>query len=163
MEIKKKMQDAINTQINKEFYSAYLYLSMASYFDNMNLKGFSHWMKKQAHEELTHGMKFYEHVTDRGGVVVLKPIAQPPVSWKSPEAAFEEVLAHERKVTESINQLYALSKSSSDTAAEVALHWFITEQIEEEAHTSEILAKIKALAKSPSGLHIIDKELKKRE
>ena len=97
--LNQKVQDAINDQINAELYSAYLYYSMAAYFESISLKGFSHWMRVQALEEMTHVQKFFSFVHDRGGKVLMKPIEAPPSEWASPLAAFEATYAHEVQVT----------------------------------------------------------------
>ena len=117
--ISKTMQDAINEQINKELYSSYLYLSMAAFFEEKNLPGFDSWLRIQAEEENEHGMKFYDHLLERGGGVVLGAIAAPPKEWKSDLEAFKEVQAHEAKVTASINDLYELALKEKDYPAQV--------------------------------------------
>ena len=129
--LSKAMQDAINEQIKNELYSAYLYLSMAAYSEANNLSGFAHWMRAQSQEEVEHAMKFFEFVNERGGRVVLHAIDQPPVDFESPVKIFEETLNHERKVTAMINSLYELALEEKDYAAQVMLHWFIDEQVEE--------------------------------
>jgi ferritin len=112
--ISKAMQDAVNEQINKELYSSYLYLSMAAYFENKNLPGFAKWLHVQTDEERGHGMKFYQHLVDRGGRVMLQAIAAPATEWKSYLDVFKEVQAHEAKVTASINSLYELALKEKD-------------------------------------------------
>ena len=121
MNMDKKLRDAVNEQIKNELYSAYMYLSMAAYFDGANLEGFAHWMKVQAKEEYGHAMKLYEHLIDRGEKVLLKAIDQPPVDFSSPLDAFEKTLAHEKKVTKMIDALYALSGKLNDNAALIML------------------------------------------
>ena len=126
--ISSKVEKAFNDQINAELYSAYLYLSMAAYFDSENLAGMAQWMKVQAKEEVEHAMKFYAHINDRGGTVVMKAIDGPKTKWASPLAVFEEGYKHEQKVTGLINKLVALAQSEKDTASSVFLQWFVTEQ-----------------------------------
>lgn len=162
MEIKKKMQDAINRQINRELYSAYLYLSMSAYFESLNLKGFAHWMRKQAEEETKHAMKFFGYVVERGGRVTVAAIEAPPSSWKNPQNAFEDVYAHEMKVTELINDLVGLAESENDRATEVELSWFIKEQVEEEDSANEILQKLRMVGENKPALLMLDAELGKR-
>ncbi|OGO21779.1 MAG: ferritin, partial [Chloroflexi bacterium RBG_16_51_16] len=128
--ISKSVQDAMNAQINKEWYSSLLYLSMAAYFENKNLPGFSHWMRLQADEEREHAMKFYEHLIERGGRVLLNAIEAPITDWQSSLEVFKEAQAHEAKVTASINALYELAQKEKDYPAQVLLQWFITEQVE---------------------------------
>ncbi|MBN1834244.1 MAG: ferritin [Spirochaetales bacterium] len=161
--ISKKMQDAINEQINKEMYSSYLYLSMAAQAEDWNLKGFANWLEKQADEESEHAEKLYEHLVDRSGRVLLKAIDGPPTEWKSPLAMFEEVYAHEQKVTAMIHNLVALSRSENDYASEVMLHWFVSEQVEEEANSSEIVERLKRIKDSSNGLMMLDRSLGERE
>ncbi len=161
--IGKKMQDALNEQINAELYSAYLYQAMAANFQAANLKGFAHWMDAQAKEEQNHARKIYEFLVERGGRVELKAIAAPPVEWKSPLAVFEESYAHEQKVTGLIHKLVDLGRAEKDHAAEVFLAWFVTEQVEEEANANEIVEKLKMLKDHPQGLLMLDAQLGARE
>ncbi len=121
--IHKKMEKAINDQINSELYSAYLYFSMAAYFDSINLKGYSSWMRVQTMEEQTHIKKFYDYLSSRGGRVLLSKIAAPPSEWNSPLAAFEHVLEHEQMVTGRINDLVDLSVKLKDHATNSFLKW----------------------------------------
>ncbi|MFH1359756.1 MAG: ferritin [Candidatus Omnitrophota bacterium] len=158
----KKLEQAINEQIQKELYSAYLYLSMAAYLDAESLDGSAKWMKVQAKEEVAHGMKLYEFLNDRGHRVVLGAIDKPPADFSSVQEIFEETLKHEKKVTVSIHNLYALAEKVDDTAAKVFLHWFIEEQVEEEKNASDILGKLKYIGKQSSGILMLDKALGKR-
>jgi ferritin len=160
--IGKKMLDALNEQINAELYSAYLYQAMAADFEARNLRGFAHWMELQAKEEQGHAKKMYGFLVDRGGRVVLKAIAAPPAEWKSALAVFEEVYAHEQKVTGLIYKLVELARSENDHAAEVFLAWFVTEQVEEEAHASEISEKLKLVKDQAQGLLMMDSLLGQR-
>lgn len=161
--IGKKMLESFNEQINAELYSAYLYQAMAADFEAKNLKGFAHWMEVQAKEEQGHAKKMYDFLNDRGGRVVLKAIAAPPVEWKSPLAVFEEVYAHEQKVTGLIHKLVDTARAESDHASEVFLAWFVTEQVEEEAHANEILERLKLMKDHAQGLYMLDAHLGKRE
>lgn len=163
MVIKDKVVKAINKQINAELYSSYLYLAMAAYFVAANLKGFAQWMKVQSREENAHAMKFFEYVLERGGEVVLAKIDEPPAEWKSALGAFEDVYAHELKVTSLINDLLKTAKAEDDTATESLLKWYIDEQVEEEANAVEVLAKLKAIKEAPAGLYMLDKELGERK
>jgi ferritin len=163
MKIKPAVEKAINEQINAELYSAYLYLSMASYFEGQNLKGFAHWMQAQTKEEVNHAMKMYGFVFERGGKVALKGIEQPPSSWKSPLNVFENVYEHEQKVTELINKLVEAARSENDVATENFLMWFIDEQVEEEAHSFQAVEKLKMAGDSRQALYILDREMGARE
>jgi ferritin len=141
--LSKTLQAGFNDQIHKEFYSSYLYLAMAAHFESVNLPGFASWMKKQADEERSHGMKLWEHVFDRGGKVELKAIEQPPTTFGKPLEVFQQVLEHEQTVTASINALYSLAIKEGDAAAQIHLQWFVTEQVEEEKNVSDVVEQLK--------------------
>lgn len=160
--ISTKMQDAINKQIQAEFASAFLYLSMAAYCESKNLKGFAHWLKVQNQEETGHAMKLYEYLLGRGGNVALKAIDAPPAEFGSPAEVFAKVLAHEQQITALINGLYETAQAEKDYATQVFLQWFINEQVEEEASATSILEKLKLLPDKSGALLYIDKELGKR-
>lgn len=157
-----KVEEGINEQINAELYSAYLYYSMAQYFDALSLKGFSHWLRVQALEEMTHVQRFSSYLNDRRGRVVLRPIEPPPSEWESPLAVFEEVYAHEVRVTALINKLMDLVLARSDHASSNFLQWFVKEQVEEEASADEVVQKLKLVDKSEGGLFLLDQEMDKR-
>ena len=160
--LKKKMQKALNEQINAEMYSAYLYLSMESYFQSISLGGFAAWMRGQVQEELMHAMKFYDFVNERGGRVTLESINKPESSWKSPLVAFEHILKHEQLVTSLINDLVELAIGEKDHATNIFLQWFVTEQVEEEASVGEVVDKLKLIQDNSSGLFLLDAEMGKR-
>jgi ferritin len=159
----KKVQDAMNDQIQRELESAYIYLSMAAYFDGLNLPGFAHWMKVQFQEEQAHAFKFYDFVYDRGGQVKLQPIGQPPVEFQSPLDAFEKALAHEEKITGHINDLYALSIEEKDFASQPLLQWFVEEQVEEEKNAGDIVDTLQRIGDNYHALLMIDRELGQRQ
>ncbi len=160
--IKREMEKAINGQINAELYSSYLYLSMAAYFESVNLKGFSSWMRVQAMEEQTHAKRFYDFLTARGGRVIFSGIKAPPAEWETPLAAFETVLEHERLVTGLINKLVDLSLKLKDHATNSFLQWFVNEQVEEESSADGVIQSLKLNENNPAGLFMIDKELAQR-
>jgi ferritin len=160
--INSKIQDAINNQINAEAYSAYLYYSMAAYCESIGLKGFAHWMRVQALEELTHTQKLNGFLNERGGRVVLLAIEAPPTEWPSPLALFEEVHKHEQHVTALINKLMDLALAESDHATVSFLNWFVDEQVEEEATADEVVQQLKLVEKTAGGLFLLDQELNKR-
>jgi len=160
--ISDKIQDAFNKQIVAELYSSYLYLSMSAYFESINLKGFAHWMRIQAQEELVHAMKFYMFVNDRGGSVMLGAIDAPPTSWGSPLAAFQDAYAHEQKVTGLINSLVDLAIVEKDHASNAFLQWFVTEQVEEESSADEVIKKIQLAGEQGGGMFMLDSELATR-
>ena len=155
----KKIEKALNDQINKELYSAYLYQSMATYLEDLNMKGFAKWMDVQAQEEVKHARKIYEYIFSRGGKVILAGIENPKTKWKNAEEIFSDALEHEQFVTKSINSIYELAKKESDYPTEIFLQWFITEQVEEEETASEILEKIKMFGNDKSAMYFLDKEL----
>lgn len=161
--IGKAMQAAMNEQINKEFFSSYLYLSMAAYFEDKNLTGFAHWMRRQADEEREHAMKFYNFILDAGGQVQLKAIEAPETEWKSNLEVAEQVAAHEAKVTASINDLYELALKEKDYAAQVMLQWFISEQVEEEKNANELVAKLRLIEERGTAVLMLDHRLAKRK
>lgn len=156
------MQDAINEQIKNELYSAYLYLAMSAYCAANSLPGFAHWLRVQSDEEVAHAMKFFDFVNERGGRVVLHAIDQPPVEFESPREIFEETLAHERKVTAMIHSLYELALEEKDYPAQIMLHWFIDEQVEEESSAAQILDTLSMIGDKGQALVMLDKELGKR-
>jgi ferritin len=160
--ISKKMEEALNGQINAELYSAYLYLSMEAYFGCENLPGFANWMRVQTQEELMHAMKIYDFVQERGGRVVLGAIEQPPAKWDSPLSVFEAVYKHEQKVTGLINDLVNLAVEEKDHATNSFLQWFVTEQVEEEDNASTVLSQLKLIKDSPQALFMMDKEMGQR-
>ena len=157
--LSENMQEALNTQINKELYSAYLYLSMAAYCESINLKGFASWMIVQVQEEVSHARKLFDFVNERGGRVTLQPIDRPPTEWESPLAVFEHVYEHEQLVTSLINGLVKLARQEDDYATEAALQWFVTEQVEEEASANEVVEKLKLAGDRGGGLFMLDQEL----
>jgi ferritin len=161
--LSKKMQDSLNEQIQKEFYSSYLYLSMAAYFEAESLGGFAQWMRVQSQEEWGHGLKLFDHVNDRGGRVDLRAIEKPALEWKSPLAAFEQALEHEKFVTASIHKLYEAAVQENDHAAQVELQWFVTEQVEEEKNAADIVDQLKRVGSSGSALLMLDRQLGKRD
>jgi len=160
--ISKKMEEALNEQVNAELYSAYLYLSMESYFKSLNLSGFANWMRVQTQEEVAHAMKIYDFVNERGGRVILEAIKGPPARWDSPLAVFEAVYAHEQKVTELINDLMNLAIKEKDHATNSFLQWFVNEQVEEESSADEIVQQLKMMEKAPGGMFMLDRELGQR-
>jgi len=157
-----KLSQAMNVQVNHELYSGYLYLSMAAYLNGESLPGFAHWMRAQAAEEQEHALKFYRYIYERGGTVTLAPIAGPPTEFASPLAVFEQTLAHERKVTGLINDLYALAVEGKDYASQVFLQWFISEQVEEEANATQIIDTLKRVGEKGQALVMLDRELGRR-
>jgi ferritin len=157
-----KMQEALNDQLNWEIYSSYLYLAMQAYFQSKSLTGFANWMQVQTQEELTHAMKFYGFISERGGRINLKLIEAPPGEWESPLAVFEAGYQHEQLVTGLINKLVDLSLAESDHATNTFLQWFVSEQVEEEDNASTVIERIKLVGEAPGGLFLLDQELGQR-
>jgi len=157
------MEEALNRQVNREFYSAYLYLAMSAYFESTSLKGFARWMRAQAKEERVHGEKIYEYILSRGGRITLGEIEAPKAKWTSAGKVFEEVYAHEQKVTGMIHNLVDLAIREKDHATFEMLQWFVKEQVEEEASAADVLAQIKMLGDVVGHLFWLDHEMGKRE
>jgi len=160
--MKARMNEALNRQINEEAFSSYLYLSMSAWFESQNLKGFANWMKVQAQEEAVHAKIFFNHIVERGGRVKLEAIASPKTEWASPLEAFKDTLEHEKHITACIHGLMDLAVEEKDHAAAIALQWFVSEQVEEEANAEELLAKLEMIGDSKNGLYMLDKELAAR-
>ena len=160
--ISQKIQDALNAQINKEQYSAQLYLAMSAYCEAKSFKGFGHWLRLQAQEETGHAVRLIAFLSDRGGKLELKAIQAPPAEFGTMTELFEKVLSHEQLITSSIHALFELSRSEKDHASEIALQWYVTEQVEEEANAGEILNKLKAVGEQGGGVWYLDSKLGKR-
>lgn len=156
--------EAINEQIKWELYSAYLYLSMSSWFESIGLKGFANWERIQAMEERDHAMKFYAYVLSRGGRVILQSIDAPPSEWESPLAAYEFQLSHEKTVTARIENLMNIAIEEKDHASASMLQWFINEQVEEEENAKSIVDQLKMVSgETGKGLlYMLDKDLAAR-
>jgi len=157
-----KVFAAINDQINSEFQSSYTYLAMASFCDRQKFYGASKWLRLQSEEERQHGLKLFDFVLARDGVVELKAIAQPSASFESLAAVFEQALAHEQAVTGQINGLYELCFAEKAFAEMTELHWFLTEQVEEEKTAREIVAKFRMVKGDPAAILDMDRELGSR-
>ena len=160
--ISKKMQESLNDQLNKEIYSAYLYLSMSAYATSLGLKGFANWFSIQTKEEMIHSEKIYNYVNEQGGRVLLEAIDKPTQEFFSPIDLFKKTLEHEKKVTARINKLVDLAKKESDHATAAFLQWFVTEQVEEEASPNEILQRLDIAGKDKSAILLVDGELAAR-
>lgn len=160
--LKDKVRDAINTQINREIYSAYLYLSMSAFFSDINMPGFAGWMKVQVQEELSHADKMYNFVIERGGRVTLGAVEAPPTEWSSPLNTFEATLEHEQAVTGMINALVDIASAEKDHATGNFLQWFVDEQVEEEASADAVIQQLKLAGDAPGALFMLDRELGQR-
>jgi ferritin len=161
--LSKKVEDALNKQINAEFWSGYLYLSMSAHFAKEGKSGFANWFKVQALEEQDHAMKFFEYIVSRGGEVKIMPIKEVPHTWESPIAAFKAALQHEKQVTAMINDLMTLSTDEKDYATISMLQWFVDEQVEEEETAQEYIDSLEMIKDNGFGIYTLDKELKSRQ
>ncbi|MBN1806772.1 MAG: ferritin [Sedimentisphaerales bacterium] len=160
--ISKSMEEAVNEQVNAELYSAYLYLSMESYFKSRNLNGFANWMRVQAQEEVWHAMKIYDFINERGGRAILKAIKEPQTEWDSVLAVFYAAYEHEQKVTGLINNLVDLAINEKDHATNSFLQWFVNEQVEEESSADAIVQQLKMMETAPGGMFMLNRELGQR-
>ena len=160
--LSQKLTDALNAQVNAEFWSAYLYLSMSLDASAKGHKGVANWFQVQFQEEQAHARILMNHMLARGAAVKLAPIAEVPTSWESPLAMFAETLVHERKVTSMIENLCAVAAEEKDFAVSNMLVWFVNEQVEEEETAAAILTKFRKLGETPISLSMIDKELAAR-
>jgi len=160
--LSKKMEAAINDQMNFEVYSGYIYLAMGAYMDSLDLAGFAKWMKIQWEEELFHAKKMYDFVLERGGRPTYAPVPEPPKDWKSVKAAFEHALEHEKIVTGRINDLMTLAIKEKDYATRSFLNWFIDEQVEEESNVDGIIKQLNMIKDSGHGIFMLDKEFGSR-
>lgn len=163
MKISEKLAEAINDQINYELYSGYIYLSMAAWFEEQNLDGMAHWMKIQAREEYEHSMKFWDHVVDRGGRVLLKAVEAPKSEWGSPLEAWEDAYEHEQKVTARIFKIGEIAEEEGDKSARPLLQWFYGEQVEEEEQTMKVRDLLNMICDATNALLMLDAKLGQRE
>ena len=160
--LKKKIEDALNAQINAEMWSAYLYFSMAAYCHAQGQPGMGKWFEVQFKEEQDHAKILFNYVISRNGKVDLRPIEAVPTEWNGILNVFESSLRHEQSITESINKLFALTSEENDYATQSMLQWFIDEQVEEEENVQTIIDNIKMIKDNGYGIYMIDKELGQR-
>lgn len=161
--ISDKMQDALAKQLNKEFYSAYLYLAMSAHCHQMDLNGAAHWFMIQYQEEVDHGTKIFNYLIDQGSDIELNKITKPPKKFGSLIETFKASLEHEQKMTGFLNDLSDQALKEKDHATYNLLQWFVTEQVEEEATVNEIISKLKIVGDDGYGLLMIDNELSTRK
>jgi ferritin len=162
MKINKKVEQVLNKQVNAEFWSAYLYLSMSAWCESKGMKGFANWMRVQFQEETSHALKIFNYVLNRSGEIKLEPIAAVEVSWQSLLHMFEETYKHECIVTDMIANCYEVAVAEKDHATATMLQWFINEQTEEESNALEIIDQIKLVGEKGEGIYLLDKELATR-
>jgi len=160
--ISKTMQDALNAQINLEQASAQLYLAMSAHCEGKSFRGFAHWLKIQAGEETAHALKLVDFVLDRGGKLELKAVAAPPTEFGGVTEVFEKVLAHEKSISGRINALFEQARAEKDYASEVALQWYVTEQIEEELQVGQVVDHLHAVGEKGGGIWYLDSRMAKR-
>jgi ferritin len=160
--LNKKVAAALNEQINKEMFSAFLYMAMSAHSEIKGFKGFANWFMVQYQEEMSHAMKIYHYLMEQGAGVKLKAIAEPASDFESPLDMFEKTLSHEKTVTRSINDLYELAFTEKDHATQIFLQWFVSEQVEEEANDNEIIDRLKMIGESKQGILMLDHQLGKR-
>lgn len=153
--------ELLNAQMNKEFYSWYLYLSVSTYFNSQDLEGFEQWTNTQAQEELMHGMKIYNYLLERKGAVEFRQIEKPPLVWDSPIAAVQAIYEHERSLSVTIHEILKVAREHADYSAEVFLHWFITEQLEEEVMADRVLQKLKMVGDNSGAMLMLDSQITK--
>lgn len=161
--LSQKLQDALNEQINKEFFSEYMYLSISAYLLSKDLDGFANYFKVQAEEEHFHAMKMFNFVHDAGGNVILKPLDGPQTSFNSVVQVFEMALDHEKFITKSINDLMDLAIQEKDHAVRSFLQWYVDEQVEEESTISRLITKLKMINGEGHGMLMLDAELGQRK
>ncbi len=155
-------QNALNAQINAEQYTSQLYLAMSAHLSEKSFKGFAHWLRVQSAEEASHALKLVDFVLDRYGRLELRTINPPPTGFNGPTSIFEMVLDHEKGNTASISQCYELAKSESDHATEIALQWFVTEQVKEELVVNELVDQLHAIGEQGGAIWYLDHTLAKR-
>lgn len=157
------ISEALNKQLNREYYSWYVYLALAAFFEKVDLEGFSIWARARAAEELGHAQKFYDYIINRGGEIELFQIDAPNHHWENPIAAMEAALQHEKSVTKGIHGIMSVAREHSDFTTEVFVHWFVNEQIEEENSVEKIVQKMKMVEGNSAGLFILDTQIREME
>ena len=160
--ISKTMQDALCEQINLEQYSSQLYLAMSAHCERRSFRGFAHWLRVQAGEETAHALKLVAFLLDRGGVLELRPISAPPGEFGGIIQIFEQTLEHERSISGRINALFELARKERDHASEIALQWYVTEQVQEESTVSQIVDHLRAVGDQGGGIWYLDSRMAKR-
>jgi len=163
MELGKKVETALNRQITHELEAWHVYLSISAYFETKTLKGMASWMKKQADEEMSHAMKLFAYINERGGTVTLEALAAPAAKLTTPLSAFEAALAHEKRNTAFIEELADVAAAEKDKATVSYLKWFIDEQVEEEDDARTNVELVKMCGDSKGALLHLDHRLGKRK
>ena len=161
--LSEKMNEALNVQANRELYSSYLYLSMSYYFESIDMKGFAHWMRLQAGEELVHTMKMLDFIAANGGRAKMLPVEAPQFTWASALEAFKHVWEHGRVLTGLIHALVKIAEEEKDDPTIQFLQWYVKEQVEEEESSDSVLNKVKAAGEDKAAVQAADRELGKRQ
>ena len=159
----KKIENALNQQVNKEIWSSYLYLSMSYDLDNKGFEGMASWFYIQSKEEFMHAERIMKFIGDRHGKVALMPIDAVKQEWSSPQEAFEDTLKHERDVTAMFYEMVEMSMQAKDFATQNMMKWFVDEQVEEESNVSKILDKLRIINNDSAGLYSLDQQLGQRQ
>lgn len=157
--MKKELTDAMSAQINKEYYSAFLYLAMSNWFNLKGLRGAANWTYVQYLEELAHAQNLFHYMQYRSENVAFKQIDDPSGNWDSALDVFRHVLKHEQFVTDSINNLATVALKVNDHAAYIFLQWYVSEQVEEEANANDIIARLELAGDNTNALLMIDDQL----
>jgi len=162
MKLHPKVESLLNQQINNEMFSSYAYLAMSAWFETTAFSGFTSWMRRQSEEETLHAMKFYNHLIDRDGKVVLEAIEKPQTDFESPLAVFRASLAQEQRVTSQIHAIYNAAEGARDHETKNFLNWFLDEQIEEEKSIKDVIDRLELVGDDPTGLLRLDDEAMQR-
>ena len=157
-----KVHELLNQQINKEFYSAYLYLDFSNYFEEVGLDGFANWYKIQAQEERDHAMLFYQYLQNENQKVTLEAIAKPDKVFSCHMDVLKAGLEHEEYVTSLINDIYAAAYNVKDFRTMQFLDWFVKEQGEEETNANDLIIKMELFGSDPKSLYMLNQELAAR-
>ena len=160
--LSEKLTKALSDQVNAEYYSAYLYLSMSACADQAGLKGTAHWLFMQAQEEMAHGTNIYQYILKRGEKPSFAVIDVPPSDFSDMSKIFEMVLSHEQEVTRRINAIATMTMQEHDHACYQFIMWYVNEQVEEEASASDILSKVQKMGDNKGLLLGLDTELAAR-
>lgn len=160
--ISQKINEIINEQINKEFYSGYLYLSMSAHLKELGLFGFASWTKIQAKEEVEHGLKLFDYLLERNSFVTLKQIQTPPFEFNGIISIFNEIYEHEKCITKAVMEIARVAEEECDRTTLTFIDWFIEEQIEEEQQVKNIIKRLELFGDNEASLFLMDKELGER-
>ncbi len=159
--LKKRVEEVLNQQIEKEAYSSQLYLAMASWAEQNGYSGSSDWLFRQSNEEREHMLKLFHYINDRGGSAIVSKLEQPPKTYNSLNEIFESVYKHELFISQSINELVGVCIEEKDYTTQQFLQWYVEEQIEEESTAQKILDKLNLLGDDKARLYMFDNDIEK--